>query len=1290
MSGSISITGHFGFGNLGDEAILNGMLRDLRSVRRDLTFKVISGDPVRTRVQFDVESVHWTDISALIDAIRDSELVILGGGGLFHDYWGCDPTTILSSDHHGLSYYAGIPLLAFLLNKPLMLYAVGIGPLLSVDAVRLTEMSVGLASRVTLRDRYSRDYLAKKIDSQASSSTGFDIVADPAVSILPAGRIKSSEIWKEMSLPKGKHMLGVALRRWGKCGTDNDWENEIAAALDTAIEGNGFHVLMLCFQRSSNDEHDDVIFAEHIRGLLRHPDSCTIVNEYYAPSEMLDLVGCCSLMLGMRLHSVHFAIKAGVPVVAIAYDPKVRELMRSANLENECLSMRQLREEEILGGLRRAVKDQDPERLIQISNRMAQDSSIASEAAIGLLGSIPVFNDHAVRIAQDLLLQKLTVDEGIGALLREKNNKINVLSEKDRLSTKRIMGLQEQITGLDESLMKVNGENRDLTQTLSETQDELKSIHSSRHWKVMSVYWRAMQVGEGLLHSFGRLSGSLYRGINRLLGRQGNVGSYYRSQAEGAPHLDIIPAWPKELPQTSKVDIIFFPVIEWDFRFQRPHHLARQFAQHGHRVFYLSPRFESKETISWREVERGVFEIRIPGSSNISIYQDLPSTNEIARIEENLAQFGRLTGINEAVCVVQLPFWRPLVERMRSRLGWHYIYDCMDEHSGFETNSQMMIAEEKRLIEESNLVLATSSALVEKCSRLTERILHVPNAVEESFITKNMATLPILTEMEGIPHPIIGYIGAISAWFDFDLIRKSAHAHPEWSFVLVGSEWGSDPHSDLHRMDNIHFLGEQPYERVAVLIANFDVCLIPFKLNELTLATDPVKLYEYLAFGKPVVASNLPELPDDECLVRRAASAEDFRHAIEEAIEEENHQLQKLRREFASHNTWENRYLTIQSTMSSIFLKVSLVIPTWNNLKLTQDFVRGLFRTTSYPNLEILFIDNGSEDGTDQYLQQLAEQDSRVHVIQNQENLGFPAAVNQGLESATGEYLLILNNDVIPTSGWLSKLMRVLRQDPSVGLVGPVSNSVGNEAKVDLQYRSTVEMESAAFEHARRFVGEVLPIPMLAMFCVAGRKEVFDEVGPLDERFGIGMFEDDDYAIRVRKAGYRVVCARDVFVHHAGSASFNQLDRAGYTENFDRNRKLFEDKWAIRWDRHVHRGLDQISANFVELEQILVKHSSASRVVLIIDGVDSLSKQIGASSEFIEDLERKKYLTIIVRRGTREQAIRKEGNHLFIANIPQVVYELIKSPIVYGLHNWPELITSLRSPEIIDIDPELF
>jgi GT2 family glycosyltransferase len=252
--------------------------------------------------------------------------------------------------------------------------------------------------------------------------------------------------------------------------------------------------------------------------------------------------------------------------------------------------------------------------------------------------------------------------------------------------------------------------------------------------------------------------------------------------------------------------------------------------------------------------------------------------------------------------------------------------------------------------------------------------------------------------------------------------------------------------------------------------------------------------------------------------------------------------------------------------------RVSIIIVTWNSLELTRQCLASVLADDTYPAPELVLVDNHSQDGTAAFLQSFAKQHpGRVKLRLNAQNEGFARACNQGRQLADGEVIVFLNNDTVVPRGWLTRLVAYLR-NPQIGLVGPVTNGTGNEARIVPGYSGLDELQAYADFRATEFEGQVFDIPVLALFCAAGRREVLDQIGPLDEQFGQGLFEDDDLAMRVRRAGYRVVCAEAVYVHHWQRAGFKQLNQTAYKALFDRNQALFEAKWQQRWQPHRTRG----------------------------------------------------------------------------------------------------------------------
>jgi len=622
----------------------------------------------------------------------------------------------------------------------------------------------------------------------------------------------------------------------------------------------------------------------------------------------------------------------------------------------------------------------------------------------------------------------------------------------------------------------------------------------------------------------------------------------------------------------NRHDILCLPIIDWDFRFQRPQQLMTRFGAAGHRVFYIRHQFRPFGA-PWKITPKApnVYEVSLRGP-DVDPYNQPLDARACEKIFRSLDALRRDLAFGATATFVQLPSWWPLARRLRETFGWPVIYDCMDDHSGFTGGGRParqaaetaapLVAGERELMERADLVVTSSAQLEAKARVDAKNVIVVRNAADYEHFAIESA--------EKNRSPVIGYYGAIADWFDAALVAELAERRPDWNFVLVGSTYRAEL-GKLTQLKNVSLPGEQPYAAIPHWLARFDVAIIPFKRTSLTEATNPVKVYEMLAGGKPVVSVPIPEVAALAPLVRLASNADEFEKEIEAALEEGGGRPARLagetpapqaRQAFAREQTWERRVEVLEKATASAFPRASIVIVTYNNADINLLCLETLFGRMEWPNFEVIVVDNASQDGTPALLREAEKKHPNLRVIYSDRNTGFAGGNNLGLAHATGDYVVLLNNDTVLPRGWLSALIRHLVARPSVGLIGPVSNAVGNEAKIDAGYTDVRDMPAWAARYVRAHDGETFRIKMLGMFCVVMRREVFEKVGLLDERFAVGMFEDDDYSRRVRDLGYEIVCARDAFVHHWQKASFRLLGDAEYARIFDENRQRYRDKWG--------------------------------------------------------------------------------------------------------------------------------
>jgi glycosyltransferase involved in cell wall biosynthesis len=377
-------------------------------------------------------------------------------------------------------------------------------------------------------------------------------------------------------------------------------------------------------------------------------------------------------------------------------------------------------------------------------------------------------------------------------------------------------------------------------------------------------------------------------------------------------------AFPEEEDKNrDKVDIILFPIIDWHYRYQRPQQLADQLAKLGHRIFYIRTGFFEAEWPQIRKIKQNIYSIKLARDAQMITFNTTLTDADVLVLEKSILALKEACSIEQAVMLVDLPFWRNLVLDLKHSLSWPCIYDCMDLHTGFSISTEATAKDERLLLKNCDLVLATSYFLLDHVKKVNPNAVLVPNGTDYEFFHQATQPMPV-EEIQDLPHPIIGYYGAIADWFDSALVHDLALFHPECTFLLIGSTHLSDL-KPLQGLDNIHLLGEKPYAEIPGFLSHFDVGIIPFKQTPLTHATNPVKMYEYLSAGKPIVATRLDEISHYEDYVHLAETQEEWEVAIMECLaEEKTPELLQGRFEFAKAKTWDKRAEVIEGEINRL------------------------------------------------------------------------------------------------------------------------------------------------------------------------------------------------------------------------------------------------------------------------------------------------------------------------------------------------------------------------------------
>ncbi len=401
-----------------------------------------------------------------------------------------------------------------------------------------------------------------------------------------------------------------------------------------------------------------------------------------------------------------------------------------------------------------------------------------------------------------------------------------------------------------------------------------------------------------------------------------------------------------EMSETAKnrIAVFYFSCIPYDSLYQRPQHLFSMWRSHFQDSFdfyyFDFPVFADAVAALFQTVlqsigikdfneaaetdshvikgclypPRGIGRYRLP-----QWMFENPLSFEICNFSVVKALNKRCGSSQKRVAIVAAPFWEPFISKNEFDLVCYDYLDAIDVSATFFSHSATKKQHEK-LVMRSDVVFATAEVLRQEtlATASDKEVVVVSNGADREFFVCNKESHRIVDYAKN-NRRIVGYIGALSSWIDLDLVYNAAKELAEVDFILVGP---FDPRAKTllkNKPKNVYTLGAKPYAQIPSYVNLFDVGIIPFKSGPISDATNPVKLYEYFALGKPVVATRLKTLEHyaDGHLLKTASTSDEFVEAIRFFLTQDSESWQASRRRIAQQNSWLSKATTIMRSIES-------------------------------------------------------------------------------------------------------------------------------------------------------------------------------------------------------------------------------------------------------------------------------------------------------------------------------------------------------------------------------------
>lgn len=809
------VCGYYGFGNSGDEAILAVLICDLNERLDHPKITVVGGSVEAIAADHQVDAVSWQDLPGIRDEAERSDLMVLGGGGLFQDQQSFDPSAILTSNHGGVSHWAGFALLSHLVKRPLAIYGVGVGPLTTDDGQRLTTLTFQAASAAAVRDSESAQLLGEL------GVNGVRVTADP-VFMMTADRGIGLEILAQEQIAVEAPRIAVAIRSW----LDDGFVTQLAAQLDRLVTAHNAQILFVPLQNSPHRSENDPAIALNVMSQMKHPSRAAIVRGTYTPEDKMSVLATADVVIGMRLHSVVMAAAAGVPVVAMVYDPKVDNTMKALGASDLALGLEDLS----------SLADRVEWAMSERSYRTTIGQKAEALAALAALNG-------------QVLIDALSRPQSSGDPLSAEASAFALRQFETRAEADRLRGEVDAITR----------RLQELDATHLRLQAEWEHLVGSRSIRLVNRWWSLRN-------------------------------SLRRTPEAAPPSSETRAILQKKLFEVLDLHreaagiVIFPPTIGWSAHlFQRPQQMAMAFARMGYLVFYGVDWGGREQVRGFRYQGDRLCLMGVP-TEDLSILRAIPNPLMISY-------------------VYNFDFYRHLSEPTT-------IFEHIDHLDVFASSYTMeqLTAWFDVAIHKADVPVASARDLQIEMLPLRPDVVLCPNGVTfEHFAGYRPGSPP--HDLEPLlSKPIIGYYGALAEWVDYELIDYAASTLTQFNFAFIGPNYDKtmDGKSVFSR-PNVFWLGPKPYEELPAYLHHFSVATIPFHVNEVTHRVSPLKLFEYMAGGKPVVTTAMRESAN----YRPVLIANDQTEWVERLIEAEARRnepefLATLQRT-ARANTWDQR-----------------------------------------------------------------------------------------------------------------------------------------------------------------------------------------------------------------------------------------------------------------------------------------------------------------------------------------------------------------------------------------------